>query len=225
TRLFGYDRDWSPDRPDVKIRYTNLPAWLFPRRYTFGVMAHNSDGVWSRAPVTYEFLVHPAWWLTWWAWLLYIGAVVLFANVANRWRVGNLQRKNRELEAVVGARTEEIRAQARELEALDLMVQAINRELVVENVLKRLLEQGMKLFPQAEKATFLQFNSDTGRVEIGAVLGSELAELLDEGVYVVRARTPLAPNLPMPSCMLAMEVTLAGRVEGFLVLDNFSDPD
>src|SRR5206468_2591890 len=43
TRLFGYDRDWSPDRPDVKIRYTNLPAWLFPRRYTFGVMAHNSD--------------------------------------------------------------------------------------------------------------------------------------------------------------------------------------
>jgi len=112
-------------------------------------------------------------------------------------------------------------------------------------VLKSLLEQGMKLFPQAEKATFLQFNYDTGRVEIGAVLGYELdefrdvdssietarrrysenAELLDQGVYVVRARTPLTPNLPTPQCMLAMEVTLAGRVEGYLVLDNFTDPD
>ena len=245
TRLFGYDRDWSPDRPDVKIRYTNLPAWLFPRRYTFGVMARNSDGVWSRAPISYEVVVHPAWWLTWWAILVYVGAVVLFANVVNRLRVRNLQRKNRELAVVVDARTEEIRAQARQLEALDRMVEAINRELVVENVLKSLLEQGMKLFPQAEKATFLQFNYDTGRVEVGAVLGYELdefrdvdssietarrrysehAELLDQGVYVVRARTPLTPNLPTPQCMLAMEVTLAGRVEGFLVLDNFSDPD
>jgi signal transduction histidine kinase/DNA-binding response OmpR family regulator/ligand-binding sensor domain-containing protein len=245
TRLFGYDNDWSPDRPDVKIRYTNLPAWLFPRSYTFAVMARNSDGVWTRAPIAYDFVVHPAWWLTWWAFLVYAGAVVLFANVVNRWRVQNLQRRNRELEVVVGARTEEIRAQARELEALDRMVEAINRELVVENVLKSLLEQGMKLFPQAEKATFLQFNYDTGRVEIGAVQGYELddfrdvdssietarrrysehAELLDEGVYVVRAQTPLTPHLPTPQCMLAMEVTLAGRVEGYLVLDNFTDPD
>src|SRR5438067_5616569 len=245
TRLFGYDRDWSPDRPDVKIRYTNLPAWLFPRRYTFGVMARNSDGVWSGAPITYEVVVHPAWWLTWWAFLVYVGAVVLFANVVNRWRVRNLQRKNRELAVVVDARTEEIRAQARELEALDRMVEAINRELIVENVLKSLLEQGMRLFPQAAKATFLQFNYDTGRVEVGAVLGYELdefrdvdssietarrrysehAERLDQGVYAVRARTPLTPNLPPPQCMLAMEVTLAGRVEGYLVLDNFSDPD
>jgi len=245
TRLLGYDRDWSPDRPDVKIRYTNLPAWLFPRRYAFEVMAHNSDGVWTRAPILYDFVVHPAWWLTWWAFLVYVGAVVLFANVVNRWRVRNLQRKNRELAVLVDNRTEEIRAQARELEALDMMVEAINRELVVENVLKTLLEQSMKLFPQAEKATFLQFNYDTGRVEVGAVLGydveafrdvdssidsarrrfSENAELLEEGVYVVRAETRLAPGLPLPSCMLAMEVILAGRVEGFLVLDNFSDPD
>jgi signal transduction histidine kinase/DNA-binding response OmpR family regulator/ligand-binding sensor domain-containing protein len=245
TRLFGYDRDWSADKPDVKIRYTNLPAWFFPRRYTFAVMAHNSDGVWTRAPTTYEFTVHPALWLTWWAWLLYIGAVVLFANVANRLRVRNLQRKNRELAVVVDARTEEIRAQARELEALDMMVQAINRELVVENVLKSLLEQGMKLFPHAEKATFLQFDYESGRVEVVAVLGYELdefrdvessidaarrrfaehAELLDEGVYVVRPLTPLAPHLPTPKSMLAMEVTLAGRVEGFVVFDNFSDPD
>jgi signal transduction histidine kinase/DNA-binding response OmpR family regulator/ligand-binding sensor domain-containing protein len=245
TRLFGYDADWSPDKPDVKIRYTNLPAWLFPRRYTFSVMAHNSDGVWTRAPATYDFVMHPAWWLTWWAFLLYLGAFVLFAGAVNRWRVRNLQRKNRELAVLVDARTGEIRAQARELEALDRMVEAINRELIVENVLTSLLEQCLQLFPHAEKATFLQFNHETGRVEVGAVIGydaadfrgidstfdavrrrfTEHAELLDEGVYVVRARTPLSPQLPMPSCMLAMEVTLAGRVEGYLVLDNFSDPD
>ena len=245
TRLFGYDADWSPDKPDVKIRYTNLPAWLFPRHYSFSVKAHNSDGVWTDAPLTYDFVVHPPLWLTWWAFLVYVGAVVLFASAVNRWRVRNLQRKNRELAVVVNTRTEESRAQARELEALDRMVEVINRELIVENVLKSLLEQSMQLFPQAEKATFLQFNYDTGRVEVGAVLGyevddfrgvdssfdsvrrrfSEHAELLDAGVYVVRAREPLSPHLPVPSCMLAMEVALAGRIEGFLVLDNFRDPD
>src|SRR5205823_7866218 len=98
-----------------------------------------------------ELLVHPAWWLTWWAFLVYVGAVVLFANVVNRLRVRNLQRKNRELAVVVDARTEEIRAQARQLEALDRMVEAINRELVVENVLKSLLEQGMKLSRRRRK--------------------------------------------------------------------------
>src|ERR1051325_5583599 len=90
TRLFGYDRDWSPDKTDVKIRYTNLPAWFFPHRYVFAVMARNSDGVWTASPLQYELTVHPALWLTWWAWIGYVAIVVLIATGVNRIRVRHL---------------------------------------------------------------------------------------------------------------------------------------
>jgi len=249
TRLFGYDRDWSPEKTDVKIRYTNLPAWFFPRKYVFSVMARNSDGVWSASPLQYELSVHPALWLTWWAWIGYVAIVVLIATVVNRVRVRHLKRRNRDLEAVIDRRTEQIRAQTKELEALDRIVEIINRELVPENVLKTLLEQGMHLLPAAEKAAFLQFDYERRRAVVTAVSGYDIeyfrnieltieqatkrytdkAEVLETGVYVIRdditalAGAEQTKHLPIPRCMLAMEVALAGRVEGFLVFDNFAD--
>ncbi|HSY48015.1 MAG TPA: response regulator [Thermoanaerobaculia bacterium] len=244
TRLFGYDKDWSAARPDAKIRYTNLPAYFFPKSYRFAVMARNSDGVWS-LPALYEFSVMPPWWLRWWALIGYVALTVAIASLANRLRVRRLQRINSELEAIVSARTHE-------LETLDKMVEIINRELVLENVLRSLLEQGMKLFPQADAAVFLQFDYERRQTEIVAALGydvgafrdvrlspeeatrrySERAELLEEGVYLVKgevfselAGSDQTKHLPVPRAMLAMEVSLGGRIEGFLVFDNFSDPD
>jgi signal transduction histidine kinase/DNA-binding response OmpR family regulator/ligand-binding sensor domain-containing protein len=244
TRLFGYDSSWSAARPDAKIRYTNLPAYLFPKTYRFAVMARNSDGVWS-LPQLYELSVQPPWWLRWWALIAYVALIVAMASLANRLRVRRLQRRNRELEAIVSARTHE-------LEALDKMVEVINRELVLESVLRSLLEQGMKLFPQAGAAVFIQFDHDHRRSEVVAALGydieafrsvrltpeevtrrySERAELLEEGVYLVKgevfhelAGSEQTKHFRVPKSMLAMEVSLGGRIEGFLVLDNFTDPN
>ena len=244
TRLFGYDSGWSAARPDAKIRYTNLPAYLFPKSYRFAVMARNSDGVWS-LPQLYEFSVMPPWMLRWWALIAYVALIVAIASLANRLRMRRLRRKNRELETIVSARTHE-------LEALDKMVEIINRELVLENVLRSLLEQGMKLFPQADAVVFLQFDYERRRTGVVAALGydigafrdvqmspeeatrrySERAELLEEGVYLIKgdvfhelAGSEQTRHLPVPKSMLAMEVSLGGRIEGFLVFDNFSDPD
>jgi signal transduction histidine kinase/DNA-binding response OmpR family regulator/ligand-binding sensor domain-containing protein len=244
TRLFGYDRNWSSARSDAKIRYTNLPAYFFAKSYRFAVMARNSDGVWS-LPELYEFSVLPAWWLRWWALIAYIALTVALASLANRWRVGRLRRRNRELEAIVSARTHE-------MEALDQMVEVINRELVLENLLRSLLEQGMKLFPQADAVVFLQFDHERHSAEVVAAIGyepasfrdirfspqeatrrySERAELLEEGVYLIKgdAFSELAgkekmTHLPIPKSMLAMEVSLSGRTEGFLIFDTFDDPD
>ncbi len=35
TRLTGYDKNWSKETAENKIRYTNLPAFLFSKQYTF----------------------------------------------------------------------------------------------------------------------------------------------------------------------------------------------
>ncbi len=244
TRLFGYDDNWSSARTDAKIRYTNLPAHFFAKSYRFAVMGRNSDGVWS-LPELYEFSVLPAWWLRWWALIAYVALTVALASLTNRWRVNRLRRRNRELEAIVSTRTHE-------MEALDQMVEIINRELVLENVLRSLLEQGMKLFPQADAVVFLQFDHERHRAEVVAALGydpaafrdirfspeeatrrySERAELLEEGVYLIKgdvfadlAGKEQTKHLPIPKSMLAMEVSLGGRIEGFLIFDTFGDPD
>jgi signal transduction histidine kinase/DNA-binding response OmpR family regulator/ligand-binding sensor domain-containing protein len=249
TRLAGFDRDWSDETADTKIRYTNLPALFFARNYTFEVRARSAEGVWS-APERHTFIVRPPLWLRWWAALLYLAALVVALWMWNRWRTRQLKRKNRILEDLVLSRTEEIRAQARELETLDRIVEVINREVALENVLKSILDQGMKLFPQADKGVFLGFDHETRRTELVAVSGydpdplrgfslsfeeamrrySEHAEQLEEGVYLVKtadfqhlAGAEKAAHLPVPRAMLAMAVTLGGRMEGFLVFDNFSD--
>ena len=249
TRLIGFDRKWSEETADAKTRYTNLPAYFFTRRYTFEVQARNADGVWSQ-PLTYQFNVAPPVWLRWWAVLLYVAAIAIALWLSNRWRTQQLKRKNRMLEDLVMKRTEEIRAQAGELETLDRIVELINREVGLENVLKSILAQGMKLFPQAQKAVFLKFDHESQRTEVINVSGydpdpfngmslsfeeamrrySERAEQLEEGVYLIKqadfrhlAAADKTAHLPVPKAMLAMALTLSGRMEGFLIFDNFTD--
>ncbi|HEV7767255.1 MAG TPA: response regulator [Thermoanaerobaculia bacterium] len=251
TRLAGFDKHWSAETSDAKTRYTNLPAYLFTRKYTFEVMARNGEGVWSQ-PLAYEFGVVPPLGLRWWAVLIYAIAIVLALWLSNRWRMRQLKRKNRMLEDLVMKRTEEIRAQTRELETLDRIVEVINREVVLENVLKTIISQGMKLFPQAQKAVFLKFDHETRRTEVINVSGydpdpfngssltfeeamsrySERAEQLEEGVYLIKAAdfrhlagAEKTAHLPAPKAMLAMALTLGGRMEGFLIFDNFTDED
>jgi signal transduction histidine kinase/ligand-binding sensor domain-containing protein len=251
TRLGGFDRNWSAETTDAKIRYTNLPAYLFTRSYDFEVKARNADGYWSE-PLSYRFTVAPPLWLRWWAALAYLVVIVAAAWAINRWRMRQLQRKNRVLEDLVFARTDEIRSQARELETLDRIVEMINREVKLEDVLKSILEQGMKLFPNAEKGVFLMFDPETRRTEVVGTSGydpdlfrglslsyeeamqrySGRAEQLGEGVYLIRsadfphlAAAEKISHFPKPKAMLTMAVTLGGHMEGFLIFDNFSNED
>lgn len=51
----GYDRDWNPPTESREAAYTNLP----PARYTFRVMASNSEGLWNGTPATVALEVEP----------------------------------------------------------------------------------------------------------------------------------------------------------------------
>lgn len=84
TRLRGYDAEWSPPKPEKRIRYTNLPAYFWGKDYTFEFTAANNSGVWAETPAAFSFTVQPAWWMRWWAFLLYGGVLVLLIR-AGRW--------------------------------------------------------------------------------------------------------------------------------------------
>ena len=53
--LEGYDRDWSRPTESREAAYTNLA----PARYTFQVMASNSEGLWNGSAATVSFEVEP----------------------------------------------------------------------------------------------------------------------------------------------------------------------
>ena len=75
--LDGFDRDWNYVGNQNRATYTNLPAGT----YTFRVKATNNDGVWSPKEATLEIVVHPPFWWSWWARILYlllIGAAIWY---------------------------------------------------------------------------------------------------------------------------------------------------
>ncbi|MGK2857289.1 MAG: response regulator [Thermoanaerobaculia bacterium] len=250
TRLIPCEQEYSAPVREPRLRYTNLPAFLFDRRYTLEVIASNNAGRWTSEPLRHSFVVAPALWLRWWAVLAYITVLGSAIFGLNRFRTIQLRLKNRQLAEVVEQRTHEITAQARELETFERIVRVINREVEFDAVLSLLLEQGLVLFPQAEKGAFLVFDSQSGACRVAASSGYEPsifdgltfsleeavrrycegAEMLDEGVYLTRNFEDLpgrdkTRHIPVPRSMLVMEVALGGMLEGFLIFDNFTDPE
>jgi len=71
-KLEGFDKNWN-EVSTASATYTNLPSGT----YTFLVKGANNDGVWS-APASIELKILPPFWLTWWAYCLY---VLLFAAI------------------------------------------------------------------------------------------------------------------------------------------------
>ena len=61
-RLDGYDRDWHEAGTRRQAFYTDLP----PGRYSFRVIACNSDGVWNDSATKLDFYVAPAYYQTNW---------------------------------------------------------------------------------------------------------------------------------------------------------------
>lgn len=81
-RLDGYDTDWSPANESREAAYTNLS----PARYTFRVMASNSEGLWNGTPANVTLEVEPQLSETWWFRMtgLCLTAAAIFAGFRYR---------------------------------------------------------------------------------------------------------------------------------------------
>jgi signal transduction histidine kinase/DNA-binding response OmpR family regulator/ligand-binding sensor domain-containing protein len=71
-QLSGLEEHWIETENPV-TKYTALR----PGRYVLRLNASNTEGRWSNHITTLEITIHPPWWQTWWAYLLY--AVAAFA--------------------------------------------------------------------------------------------------------------------------------------------------
>ncbi len=110
--LEGADADWRPVTTQTRAIYSTLP----PGRYTFKVIARNSEGVWNSTPATYSFVIRPPFYRTWWFILMMLtlltGAIIAYIKIRER----NLIREKEILEKKVAERTAEVVEKSKELE-------------------------------------------------------------------------------------------------------------
>ncbi len=71
-KLEGFDRDWNYVGNQNRATYTNIPSGS----YTFRVKATNNDGIWSDKEAALHLVIHPPFWWSWYAKLLYLLLIV-----------------------------------------------------------------------------------------------------------------------------------------------------
>jgi signal transduction histidine kinase len=145
--------------------------------------------------------------------------------------------------------TEELKESAKELDTLNTIVKIINREVEFGNVMNALLEQGLKLFPQAQHGAALIFDIETERYQFVASVGykldifkkstitekelndtfSHISEEVVKGIYIIRQDKDPANdtvfNLTNSKSIMAMSISLEGQLAGFLLFDHNSKSD
>ncbi len=72
-QLVGIDKDWVESGTRRTATYLHLPSG----NYVFKVQGSNSQGLWSDKITELKIRVLPPWWLSWWAYLIYILLLVL----------------------------------------------------------------------------------------------------------------------------------------------------
>ena len=101
-RLDGYDHDWHEAGSRRQAFYTDLR----PGKYSFRVIACNSDGEWDASPAKLDFSITPAYYQTNWFRVLCVAFFLALLWAAYRWRVRQLHHQFEiTLDARVGERT------------------------------------------------------------------------------------------------------------------------
>jgi signal transduction histidine kinase/ligand-binding sensor domain-containing protein len=95
-KLEGNDEKWVSSNSAREITYTNLP----PGNYTFKVVASNNDNVWNETGASVQFKVLPRFHETFLFYFSLISVTVIALLAIYKWRVYDIESRNRELQKV-----------------------------------------------------------------------------------------------------------------------------
>lgn len=122
--LEGFDSDWSPWTKETRKDYTNLPTGT----YKFRVISRDAFGAMG-VEATFTIQILSPWYASWWAYLSYLFAAVLFIFAIVRGRTNQLHRHRVELEEKVRERTTQLRLQSDEISRQKEELEKFNDEL------------------------------------------------------------------------------------------------
>lgn len=123
-KLDGLDEEWFEPTSKNEITYSSL----LPGNYTFFLKAKNNDGVWSKEPLTYSFIILPPWYQTWWFYFLVILISLSCIYGYTTYSTHQLENQKRVLEQQVDERTHQLR-KAKE------KVEHINEEVLLQKTI------------------------------------------------------------------------------------------
>ena len=112
VKLEGADFDWQPVTDQTRAIYSALP----PGKYTFNVIASNSQGLWNSKPVSFHFVIKPPFYLTWWFIFLSVVLIIVIVVMYIKVREQNLIKEKTILEVKVKERTAEVVQKSIEIE-------------------------------------------------------------------------------------------------------------
>jgi signal transduction histidine kinase/ligand-binding sensor domain-containing protein len=130
--LAPYDREWHEVDTRRQAFYTDLP----PGRYSFRVMACNSDGIWNENAARLDFSVAPAYYQTNWFRALCVALLLTLLWAVYQWRVRQL---HHQFEVALEARVSERTRIAREIH--DTLLQSFHGLLLRFQIVFQLLPQ------------------------------------------------------------------------------------
>ncbi len=191
-RLDHYDHDWREAGARRQAFYTDLP----PGRYSFRVMACNSDGVWNENAATLDLTILPAYYQTNWFRAACVIAFLLVLWMAYQLRVRQVEQQfARTLEARVAERTRI----ARDLH--DTLLQSFHGLLLRFQTVLHLLPQGTA--PEARK-------------ELESVIDQAAAAITEgrDAVQGLRASAFESGDLASAISSLGQELAAGGPSQG-----------
>lgn len=127
-KLEGYDMEWSKWARQTQKEYTNLGEGS----YTFKVKARNVYDVESETS-TYQIIILPPFYRTWWAYSIYLMLFVLFIIIVIKYYTRHLRAQKEHLKQLVKEGTAEILQQKDKIQAHEVELQAYNEELKATN--------------------------------------------------------------------------------------------
>lgn len=110
-QLENFNSQWIVAGTNRKATYTNLP----PGKYIFRVKGSNNDGVWNETGASLRIIIAPPFWKTWWAYACYVILAIGSVIGIVKGRIRRLEKRTRQLEAAVQARTAEVVAREKQI--------------------------------------------------------------------------------------------------------------
>lgn len=126
-KLEGLDDNWTPPTSKTEATYSSLP----PGKYKFLVKAMNNDGLWNSQPITYEFIISPPWYNTWWFYTLSVVLLISGIWLYNFMHTKKLIADKQKLEQTVDERTHELREEKEKVESINKEV--IQQKTIIEH--------------------------------------------------------------------------------------------
>ncbi len=144
-RLDGFEDEYSPWSSVREVSYTNLK----PGKYTFYVMAKNSEEEPSAIEKPLVIIKKPYLWQLWWFWFQIALFVILATALIIRNRYRKMKKYQIKLENEVAKQTKELRKQAAELEESnkELAVAKDKAEELLLNILPQPIAQELTEHP------------------------------------------------------------------------------